>query len=256
METLPYTDDPQIAEQQQRPEVFTVQVNRSGWYIPPRIHKDEPDPVESQRLECFAQIQTALPHVRERRLVIQAGGRVGLWPHVLSVHFEKVITLEPDRVNFECLQANLAANHPNVVAFDAALGRSKRFAYLNPSELSSGEHFIRPLGERPDRHADKVQMISIDELMREETGHVDAIFLDVEGYELEAIAGASAVLREDRPTLILEENDLGGRYGVNRGDLERALAPLGYRQVGEYAKLPPEIQHNGEFHGADLIFAV
>lgn len=229
-----------------------MRINRAGWYVPDILLPDEPDPVESQYEECIAQVKAAMPHVKQRELAIQAGGRVGVWPKWLAQSFAKVITLEPDRVNFECLSANVASS-PNIVAFDAALGRRKRFAYLAQSSLSTGEHFIMPAPEIGTA-SDRVEMISVDELMLEEEGRVDAIFLDVEGYELEVLEGARATLIGDRPTLILEENNLCRRYGHNRGSLGKWLKPFGYGYVGEFTKLPPAVQNDGHFRGADLIF--
>jgi hypothetical protein len=53
-----------------------------------------------------------------------------------------------------------------------------------------------------------VKCIPLDELMygTETPGpvHVDFLKLDIEGHEPEALAGAARVLREDRPTLLIE----------------------------------------------------
>ena len=226
-----------------------MRVNPSGWYIP---DESEPDPVSSQRDEGEAQIERAIMHIPRRGFVVQAGGRVGLWPRILAKHFRKVLTLEPDPVNYACLEANVL-NDRNVIAVQAALGERRRYAYLATSPLSTGEHYIvvPPIaGPRLTR----VAMTTIDDLALEHSEPIDAIFLDVEGFELNVLEGARGVLEGARPTLILEENACCHRYGHHRGDLVRWLRPIGYEYAGSFSKLPPEIQNDGHFRGADLIF--
>ena len=229
-----------------------MRLNLTGWYVPDRLLPNEPDPAESQLVECREQLEAVLPHVPRRELVIQAGGRVGVWPRALASAFKGVLTFEPDPGNFECLLAN-TLKFDNVVAFEAALGPRRRYAYLTPSTLSSGEHYIAI------EHANgcgmkRVAMETIDTIMRVDGRQVGAIMLDVEGYERHVLEGARETLTADKPTLVLEENRLCHRYGFHRGDLARWLKPLGYEYAGSYAKLPPEIQNDGHFRGADLIF--
>jgi FkbM family methyltransferase len=183
---------------------------------------------------------------------VQAGARVGLWPRQLAGLFGRVLAFEPDPINFECALANLAG-WPQVELELAALGRRYRFAYLVPSDLSSGEHYILPAPTSPNpKGSVRVEMPTIDEL---ELDACDAIFLDVEGYEIEALAGAVETLDRLHPTLVLEENALVSRYGNVKGTLERELKKYGYVLKQRFSTLPPAVQNDGRFRGADLIFA-
>jgi hypothetical protein len=64
----------------------------------------------------------------------------------------------------------------------------------------------------------------------------DAIFLDLEGYEIPALQGAQRTLTNHHPLLVVEENKHGNHRGYSYGDIERLLAPLKYKvidRVGE-----------------------
>jgi hypothetical protein len=61
---------------------------------------------------------------------------------------------------------------------------------------------------------------------------VDVIKVDTEGWEYFILLGGRAVLRRDRPELLLEVNDENMRQcGVTRGALLALLAELGYAHV-------------------------
>jgi hypothetical protein len=61
---------------------------------------------------------------------------------------------------------------------------------------------------------------------------VDVIKVDTEGWEYFILLGGRAVLRRDRPELLLEVNDENMRQcGVTRGALLALLAELGYSHV-------------------------
>jgi FkbM family methyltransferase len=156
--------------------------------------------------------------VRKRRVAIQAGGHIGIYPKKLAEDFEHVYTFEPDWENFACLAINAAL--PNVYAMRAALGTNHRGAALIRGK-NSGGHQI-------DETAGPIPMLRIDDLALE---YCDAIFLDLEGYEIPALKGAQATLGKYRPLLVLEENKKAHRLGYKYGDLESLLAPLDYRPV-------------------------
>lgn len=220
---------------------------------------DRSDPSDTKGLER-GQIELVVKHCRDRRLVVQGGARIGVWPKALSSVFERVLTFEPDSANAECCLMNLAETK-NVILCPMALAERTGIAMLRHSTLSGGEHYLEPSnmvrygpirftkdynGETP------VQTIAIDDLNLTECS---AMFLDVEGTELSVLKGARSTLERLKPVLCLEENQCGSRYGVKPGELAKWLEPYGYRCVDRWTTLPPEIQNDGLFRGADLIFA-
>lgn len=158
-----------------------------------------------------------------RKAAIQAGGHIGIYPRKLAEHFERVYTFEPDYQNFACLALNCAL--PNVYAMRAALGAEHAGVALNLHGKNTGGHQIGGAGPVP--------MLTIDDLALD---CCDAIFLDLEGYEIPALTGALSTLAKHRPLLVVEENKQMRRLGYGYGDIEQMLAPQGYRlidRVGE-----------------------
>lgn len=158
-----------------------------------------------------------------RRSCVQAGGHIGIWPKILSGIFERVYTFEPEAENFACLLRNAAAT--NVYARQGFLGdRLGSHALLHHGK-STGGHQIGGPG--------KIACWPVDDLGLEDC---DAMFIDVEGYEWWVVKGAMRTIVRCRPLLVLEENKQMLRRGRVYGDLERLLAPVGYRllaRVGE-----------------------
>jgi len=154
----------------------------------------------------------AISQCKERRLCIQAGGHVGIWPIKLSEFFEQVATFEPEPDLFECLLKNVFFNS-KVVIQETALSNSNRIGNLHRS-TSSGSNSIEQNG------AIKIDLITLDALYMEAC---DAIFLDVEGHELEALQGAEQTILKHRPVIQVEELDDGAT-------VKDYLTTLGYHQ--------------------------
>jgi FkbM family methyltransferase len=172
-------------------------------------------------------IEVALPFIKGRGLVVQAGGHIGIWPKKLAEHFKMVITVEPEPRNVQCCKANTEGLAVTVI--DGVLGARAGVAKVNHRELRTGAHHIATnlrVQWMP------VQMFTIDGLTKG-LGSVDALFLDIEGYELEALHGATRAL-SDKPTVVIEQNSCSLKYGTAQDAAELFLKGLGYRRVGTF----------------------
>jgi FkbM family methyltransferase len=147
--------------------------------------------------ECAAAMPAVLPLVAEKRVCVQAGGNVGVYPLALSKVFDRVITFEPDEDNWLCLRRNV--NVPNVMVFEAALGSEPGMCgILRIDTDNCGSHKTLP--------GSAVAVRTIDSLGLDQC---DLIWLDIEGAEADAIKGALATIEKFSPIIVLEEKGLG-----------------------------------------------
>jgi FkbM family methyltransferase len=189
-----------------------------GWHCPDRMGGPGAYLRRSQELDQH------IARLKHRRSCVQAGGHIGIYPKVLSASFQRVYTFEPDVHNFACLAAN-TAEAPNIYAARAFLGDRHGGRELLVHGSGTGGHHTGGVGHVP--------MYCVDDLG---LADCDALFIDVEGVELEVLAGARATLKKCKPLLVLEENKQGRWHGKKTGDLEAYVTPLGYRlieRVGE-----------------------
>lgn len=139
---------------------------------------------------------TAMDHaasLAKRVACIQAGAHVGMWPIRLADIFERVYAFEPDPHCFEAARHNLAG-FKNVTLAQFALG----------AESVPGKMRRAPTAGswRMDEAGDvDVKVLAIDACQIENVG---AIFLDIEGFEIEALRGAARTIKHSRPVLHVE----------------------------------------------------
>ena len=63
-----------------------------------------------------------LPYVKNKNIMIQAGGNCGFLLSKFVEHFNTIYTFEPDPVNFYCLNQNVIS--PNVIKMQCCLGNN------------------------------------------------------------------------------------------------------------------------------------
>jgi len=169
--------------------------------------------------------QVILPHVRGRDTVVQAGGHVGLWPLYLASVFKNVVTLEPELANFEVMLENIK-DVKNITSYNALIGEKNESVGMKVSPKNTGGHHVDPNGSG-------YVMVTIDSLALDSC---DAIVLDVEGQELNALKGAVETIQEFRPVLMLEDKSHVKKGGCTSEELHEYLESIGYAAVDRKAK--------------------
>lgn len=127
-----------------------------------------------------------------RRVVVQAGGCAGLWPMALADVFETVYTFEPDALNFGALVHN-CGDRPQVYPIRGALGAIAGQMGLSRPKAGAGLWRLDGAGAVPVLPLDAFQLPALD-----------ALVLDVEGSELDALIGAARTIHRCRPVIWLE----------------------------------------------------
>ena len=134
-------------------------------------------------------------YCRQFKVVVQAGGALGMYPRLLSNIFERVYTFEPDPRSFHFLVNNNQSD--NVFKFNAALGDANRLVNLHrESEENVGMNKIKIEGDRRI-----VPQFTVDQL---ELDACDLIQFDMEGYEANALQGAFSTIMTFKPVIQLE----------------------------------------------------
>ena len=172
-----------------------------------------------------------------------------------SIYFAKfladhVVSVEPDPALMPVLRRNLATNVPvaRVTVLEAALGAragAGEMARREGYEANAGAgNVLARYGDTPE--AGQVTILTLDELVRSLTAagaaQVRLVKLDVEGMELDVLEGATTMLTEQHPDLVVEAPGESEHEA-----LVQFLKPYRYEEVGRYCHTP--VYHFA--HGAD-----
>ena len=153
--------------------------------------------------------------VRGRRTIIQAGGAMGMYPKLWSRHFQRVYTFEPTPLSFYVL--NLNCTEENIYKFNAGLSGTHEGLSINrDSRDNAGMNRIGP----PTETAIPIAVLRIDDFG---FGDLDALQLDIEGWEYQALLGGSETIQRCHPVISLETID---------GPIGDLLKSWGYQDRG------------------------
>jgi FkbM family methyltransferase len=162
-------------------------------------------------------------YVPRDRLAIDVGANNGIYAYHLSRYARSVVAFEPNMgfgralrvlprnvtVRFEALSSATGALPLHIPAAEA--GEAEGWATLEATDL--------PVARSID-----VPVRRLDDL---DLGQIGFIKIDVEGHEMAVLAGATATIRRDRPTLLVEAEDRH-RPGAT-AELFRWAEEQGYR---------------------------
>lgn len=159
--------------------------------------------------------ENILSKVKNFNVCVQAGGNLGLYPLLLSQRFKTVYTFEPDILNFICLTMNVQRD--NVFKINSALGSINELVSVHvDTPVNLG---MNRVVKNEDNTFNIIPTFMIDQLALKEC---DLIWLDIEGYEKNAILGALITIENFKPIIVLETVE---QY------TENVLGSLGYTQV-------------------------
>jgi FkbM family methyltransferase len=199
-----------------------VELKEEKWYWP---KSDENSWKYQNEYNDLAKI--VLPYVKNKNIMIQAGGNCGYLLNTFVEHFNTIYTFEPDPINFYCLNNNITSQ--NVIKMQCCLG--------NKNNPVTTQQLIRP--DRPNDtggvHVSGdgiIPTIIIDNL---NLPGCDLIQLDVEGYELNALLGTVETIKKYKPVLCIEfcEKWLN-RYKTSSDEMLGLLKELNYIHAEDY----------------------
>lgn len=144
--------------------------------------------------------------------VYDVGSFQGLLALLFSSRAKTVICFEPNSNNNKRLMENLRLNQvSNVQVRKVGLGFKREVMRMVGTPLMPGGSSIDSNAIREIESAgsvaiaEEIQVVTLDEEIRDgKLPPPDFIKIDIEGYELEALKGASGTLAAHRPTLFLE----------------------------------------------------
>jgi len=164
--------------------------------------------VSAIELEWKNKAKTIIDLCKNKDVVVQAGGNLGIFPTYLSKSFEKVITFEPIHKNYICLLENISGIH-NISVYNYGLGDK----YANTKIFKEVPQNCGAIRLEYDEDGN-IPIIPLDELTFDA---VDLIWLDVEGFEVKALKGAKKTIKKYEPILVAENNGLIAEFpaGLN-----------------------------------------
>ena len=145
-------------------------------------------------------------HIRQGDVVIDVGAHVGVFSHFALKHgAAKVLMLEPDPVNAECLRRNfkdeLASGRAILLQEGAWDTESTMTLHTGVANSGSGSLITDQIGS----HAVEVRVRPIDHMVAElGLPRIDVIKMDIEGAERHALMGAHSVLGRWKPRILID----------------------------------------------------
>jgi FkbM family methyltransferase len=166
-------------------------------------------------------LEKVKPFLKGNKVIVQAGGNCGMQVDKFAQFFETVYTFEPDPINFHCLVNNLT--YTNVIKFQCCLGNEHKMVSMVTLENQIGGFYVNP-----DKGT--IPTLRIDDLNLD---NCDFIQLDVEGYQLFALMGATETIKKFKPVISVEL-EWAYRYNINETEIISFLTNLGYYKVDTY----------------------
>jgi FkbM family methyltransferase len=155
---------------------------------------------------------------KKMKTVIDIGAWCGTWAKAMEPFARKVIAFEPDKVHFACLQRNCTINcDPRMEAVGEEVGEVS----LTVDNFTQAKRVLEN---------GTIRMINLDYMNYQD---VDMIKIDVEGYEMQVLKGATNTLKNTK-YLMIELNNNTKKYGSSNNEVEKYIQSLGFKLLIEH----------------------
>ena len=169
----------------------------------------------------FDTMSFVLHFLRPGELFVDAGANVGAYSVLAGGAVGgRVIAFEPGPATFPYLEKNLRLNRlgQTARAVNAALGAEEATIRFT-SGLGTEDHVSV---DAADAHTIEVKQTTLDAALE---GELPVLLkMDVEGFEIQVMAGASRTLSNSTlQAIIIERSGIAGRYGGDEADLHARI---------------------------------
>jgi len=176
-------------------------------------------------LTDFEEMAFFLHYLRPKDCFVDVGANVGIYSILASAGAgAKTIAFEPVPETNEYLKQNIqtAGVQSRVQIFDCALGEQPGHCLIT-TQNDSTNHIIS--NEQPGEHTTKIEVRRLDDF---DFGVMDALKLDVEGFEYQVLKGGENAL-EHCNVILVELNGSGANYGIEDQKIVDLLDAKGFR---------------------------
>ena len=176
-----------------RKKIFTMR-NFGGSTISRGFHLFKTDKEVAEWIENFD----------DNSVFVDVGANVGLFSLFAASRKHKVLALEPESLNFSCLNLNIKDNHFDdlISAFPISANDEHKVSYLNLRRMKfggSGSTFERTIGETGDEFSPIYKQgsvsLTLDDLVDKLNIKANYVKIDVDGNELKVIKGMSKLIK-------------------------------------------------------------
>lgn len=168
-----------------------------------------------------------LRFLRSDDLFVDAGANVGSYTILASANCgARTITFEPVPTTFEMLKKNVSINSidQNVILHNVGLGAINGSLAFTSSKGGKNHVVLDATGSVEDQVT--VPIVTLDDIVREP---VRMLKIDVEGFELQVLTGARAILANpELKVVLIEINGLENRYGITGNSVHDRLIESGF----------------------------
>lgn len=149
----------------------------------------------------------ALQALPSDAVIVDVGANIGATVSVAAALLPgaTITALEPSPRALRCLRETVQANEigDRVNIIPQAVGKERSTATLAECDFLAGSHFVQKGHGFAEEEQISVPVIPLDDL---DIQHVDLIKIDVEGFELDVLRGATETIRRHAPAIVLEFN--------------------------------------------------